>query len=206
MLSDLKESGSIEQDADLVWFVYRDEYYLKEPKDAEPGTPARHRYEVRLAQVRGCADIIVEKNRHGPTGTVTLGFDGRITKFENEPAPREMVPDLPRERQEKAKTIPRDASILYGCLRTLGLTDGVHPTDEVRKASKRPCPKMARLIEGKLALDLFAETLLGVGYDEKKAKADFTIAMKHLIERNIAHYAGSVEVGGFVYLMEQVDG
>ncbi len=66
MLSDLRESGSIEQDADLVLFLYRDSYYTKENCE----TP-------------GIAECIVAKNRHGETGTIELGWDGQYTKFRN---------------------------------------------------------------------------------------------------------------------------
>lgn len=65
MLSDLRESGSIEQDADMVWFLYRDDYY--NPDCKEPGV----------------AECIVAKNRHGETSTVKLGWDGQYTKFRN---------------------------------------------------------------------------------------------------------------------------
>ena len=63
LLSDLRESGSIEQDADIVLFLYRDEYY--NPENAKPGV----------------AECIVAKNRHGETGSVELGWEGQFTKF-----------------------------------------------------------------------------------------------------------------------------
>jgi len=79
-LADLRESGSIEQDADVVLFVYREEYYLgkKEPK---PGTADHSQWQAQMSQVYGKADIIVAKQRHGPTGTVQLQFDGSVTRF-----------------------------------------------------------------------------------------------------------------------------
>src|SRR5690606_2224481 len=72
-LSDLRESGSIEQDADVVLFVYREEYYLanRQPK---PGTEEYFKWEAELNEVRGRAEVIIAKQRHGPTGTVELGF------------------------------------------------------------------------------------------------------------------------------------
>jgi replicative DNA helicase len=79
-LSDLRESGSIEQDADVVLFVYRDEYYLRN-KEPEPGTPEHLEWEEKLRKVEGKAEIIIAKQRHGPTGTVQMGFQGEFTRF-----------------------------------------------------------------------------------------------------------------------------
>ena len=76
-LSDLRESGSIEQDADVVLFVYREEYYLQ-----EQGAEARHAgiREVgdEMDEVHGKAEVIIAKQRHGPTGTVELAVPGRV--------------------------------------------------------------------------------------------------------------------------------
>ena len=82
MLSDLRESGSIEQDADVVMFVYRDEYY-HERREPEMGTPEHAKWQERGEQVRGVAEVIVGKQRHGPTGTARLHFTREFTKFGN---------------------------------------------------------------------------------------------------------------------------
>ena len=66
MLSDLRDSGAIEQDADIVMFIYRDEYYNKDE-----------------VENKGKAEIIIAKHRNGPTGTVELLFQSNITKFKN---------------------------------------------------------------------------------------------------------------------------
>jgi replicative DNA helicase len=79
-LSDLRESGSIEQDADVVMFVYRDEYYLKN-KEPERGTPEHITWEDKMRDVQGKAEVIIGKQRHGPTGTVPMGFQGEFTRF-----------------------------------------------------------------------------------------------------------------------------
>ncbi len=79
-LSDLRESGSIEQDADVVIFVYREEYYLKN-KEPKSGTEEYRQWEANMNDVRGKAEVIVAKQRHGPTGTVSLGFQGEFTRF-----------------------------------------------------------------------------------------------------------------------------
>ena len=79
-LSDLRESGSIEQDADVVMFVYRDEYYLanREPK---PGTEDHLKWEQALNEARGKAEGIIAQQRHGPTATVPLAFQAEYTRF-----------------------------------------------------------------------------------------------------------------------------
>jgi replicative DNA helicase len=81
-LSDLRESGSIEQDADVVLFVYREEYYLERLMPAE-GTPEFQGWQEKMDRAHGKAEVIIGKQRHGPTGTVELQFEGRLTKFSN---------------------------------------------------------------------------------------------------------------------------
>ena len=87
-LSDLRESGSIEQDADIVLFIYREDYYVasREPKRPAEGDDAKihedHEQWARdMNRVYGLAELIVAKQRHGATGKVRLKFDSRITKF-----------------------------------------------------------------------------------------------------------------------------
>ena len=87
-LADLRESGSIEQDADVVMFVYREEYYLnkgapeRRPEESEERYQDRiDRYMERMERTRGLAEIIIAKQRHGPTGTVEAGFIAEQTKF-----------------------------------------------------------------------------------------------------------------------------
>jgi replicative DNA helicase len=79
-LADLRESGSIEQDADVVMFIYREDYYLERVAPKE-GTPAHAEWENAMAAVSGKAEIIIGKQRHGPTGTVTVQFNPAYTKF-----------------------------------------------------------------------------------------------------------------------------
>ena len=89
-LADLRESGSIEQDADVVMFVYRDEYYVvrEEPKERDNESREHFndrfdRWKKRGDDAAGKAEVIVAKQRHGPTGTIKLSFEGAITKFGN---------------------------------------------------------------------------------------------------------------------------
>jgi replicative DNA helicase len=89
-LADLRESGSIEQDADVVMFVFREEYYLsrseptRRPDESDEKFNDRYeRWRERLEEKTGLAEIMVAKQRHGPIGTKTLRFDGATTRFEN---------------------------------------------------------------------------------------------------------------------------
>jgi replicative DNA helicase len=79
-LSDLRESGSIEQDADVVLFVYREEYYVKN-REPKPGTEEHNKWIETMNAVRGKAEVIIGKQRHGPTGTVQVAFQGEFTRF-----------------------------------------------------------------------------------------------------------------------------
>ncbi len=79
-LADLRESGSIEQDADVVMFIFREEYYL-ERAEPRPGTPEHEEWQAKIGAVHQEAEVIIAKQRHGPTGTVKLHFDGAITRF-----------------------------------------------------------------------------------------------------------------------------
>ena len=81
-LSDLRESGSIEQDADVVLFVYREEYYLQN-KEPKPGTEEHGKWQIEMDNAHGRAEVIIAKQRHGPTGTVPLQFEGQFTRFSN---------------------------------------------------------------------------------------------------------------------------
>ncbi len=81
-LSDLRESGSIEQDADVVMFVYREEYYLKN-KEPREGTPEHATWMTEMERAHGRAEVILGKQRHGPTGTVSLAFEDEVTRFSN---------------------------------------------------------------------------------------------------------------------------
>ena len=74
MLSDLRESGSIEQDADIVMFIYREDYYNKAESEEEENVKATS---------KGLSEVIIAKHRNGPVGTIKLLFQGNITKFKN---------------------------------------------------------------------------------------------------------------------------
>jgi len=90
-LSDLRESGSIEQDADVVMFVFREEYYLAN-KEPRAGTPEYEKWQLDMSLVHGKAEVIIGKQRHGPTGTVDLQFDASVTRF-GDLSPDGQLPD-----------------------------------------------------------------------------------------------------------------
>ena len=81
-LSDLRESGSIEQDADVVMFVYREAYYL-ERKEPRPATVEHAEWQAKMNEVSSLAEIIIGKQRHGPTGNIMLEFEAMFTKFKD---------------------------------------------------------------------------------------------------------------------------
>ena len=81
-LADLRESGSIEQDADVVMFVYREAYYL-ERKEPRPATVEHAEWQAKMNEVANLAEIIIGKQRHGPTGNVMLEFEAMFTRFKN---------------------------------------------------------------------------------------------------------------------------
>ncbi len=88
LLSDLRESGSIEQDADVVMFIYRDEYYLQQRAPKQIGFDNDDRFHAAvekwqrdMEQVHNRAELLIEKQRHGPTGKIDLFFEGEFTRF-----------------------------------------------------------------------------------------------------------------------------
>jgi len=82
-LSDLRESGSIEQDADVVMFVFREEYYVEREKPSDDQLDKMAEWQERMEKLHGKAEVVIGKQRHGPIGTVELSFEGRFTKFGN---------------------------------------------------------------------------------------------------------------------------
>ena len=82
-LSDLRESGSIEQDADVVMFVFREEYYKEREKPGDHELDKMASWQDEMERLHGKAEVIIGKQRHGPIGTIELSFEGRITRFGN---------------------------------------------------------------------------------------------------------------------------
>jgi replicative DNA helicase len=101
MLADLRESGSIEQDADVVMFIFREEYYLsrgqplRRPDETDDKYNDRYeRWQSRYNEVYGTAEVLIAKQRHGPIGTVRLHFEADTTKFDNFIGPDYVPEDL----------------------------------------------------------------------------------------------------------------
>ncbi|HYD70385.1 replicative DNA helicase [Azospirillum sp.] len=99
-LSDLRESGSIEQDADVVMFVFREQYYLERAEPARRPEETEDKYndryaawQKRYAEVHNTAEAIIAKQRHGPVGTVRLYFDGQFTRFGDLDTTHDIGPD-----------------------------------------------------------------------------------------------------------------
>ena len=82
-LSDLRESGSIEQDADVVMFVFREEYYKEREKPGDHDLEAMAKWQEEMERLHGRAEVIIGKQRHGPIGSIDLSFEGRFTRFGN---------------------------------------------------------------------------------------------------------------------------
>ena len=87
-LADLRESGSIEQDADVVMFIYREQYYLEKGEPVQGVDEAQdkflmkaERWRERMTEVENTASVIIAKQRHGPVGTIDLYFEGALTRF-----------------------------------------------------------------------------------------------------------------------------
>jgi len=82
-LSDLRESGSIEQDADVVMFVFREEYYKEREKPGDHELDKMGHWQEEMERLHGKAEVVIGKQRHGPIGTVELSFEGQFTRFGN---------------------------------------------------------------------------------------------------------------------------
>lgn len=197
-LSDLRESGSIEQDADMVIFIYREEYYLRneEPKE---GTDAHARWEADMRRARGVAEVIVAKQRHGSPGTALMGFRDDLTRFIEEPEERDLESEPERAERQKKAALPKDAVTLYGILGGLMASAGEPPTDELKATDlllRRK--KGARVIPVDKAREAFRKELLGDA-DAKVVEREFRARMKDLRNADKAYWVGNEEIGVYVW-------
>jgi replicative DNA helicase len=201
MLSDLRESGSIEQDADVVMFVYREEEYVgrAEPKE---GTSEHTDWEREMRRCHGVAQVIIAKNRHGKKGAVTLGFDGPRTRFLNEPDQREEETASVRPQKEKQVSLPAQASILYGVFKEMSKSAPIPSSVEALKLA-RDLPKMARVISVADARQKFKAEVMPEAEDTPLAKA-FSNAVQALRKNSLAFYTGSEDAGWYIWCPEFV--
>lgn len=202
-MSDLRESGSIEQDADMILFVFREFEYTKK-RMPEEGTERFAEWERRMALQEHLAEVIVAKQRHGPTGTIHMGFDAETTTFLNEPPPREISPEETRQKVAKKPRLPADATIVYGLLRTLSMHKSVPVSAEQRRAN-REIPQNARLVPLDTAVQAFGRDTMPGEADQNKIKKKFSDAFKALRAAEIAFYTGTEEAGYFVFMPEMVN-
>lgn len=201
MLSDLRESGSIEMDADVVLFVYRDEYYLKkaEPK---PGTDAHAEWTSAMDRAHGRADIIIAKNRHGPEDTIKVGFDATLTQFKDE-LPDDVGP--PERREKRDRPVPlrliKEATTALGILKNLVITQSIENDGHVDKAAKG-----AKLVSYTLWREKCAEELLDTDRGEKAAGTLMEKIVKDLRAPSSGHAAligrGGSKSDPFVWLTD----
>ena len=157
-------SGSIEMDADVVLFVYRDEYYLKK-SEPKPGTEAHAEWTSAMERAHGRADIIIAKNRHGPEDTIKVGFDATLTQFKDE-LPDDVGPPASRLKADRPKklTLIKEATVALGILKNLLITQSIENDGHVDKAAKG-----AKLVSYTLWREKCAEELLDTDRGEKAA-------------------------------------
>jgi len=151
------------------------------------GTEAKFRHDREMHRAKGVAEIIIGKNRHGPETTVILGFDANLTRFNNEPEPREEFTtemDLKQARPKKI-TLPKEATVCLGILRNLNITHAVENKDlEKVPHSVRPVPYLTWR-------DKCAEALLHPGFEEKDAIALMKKVHAPLMEAGLIGRGGS---------------
>lgn len=139
LLKDLRESGSIEQDADIVLFVYREEYYLKDRRPREEGEKLQA-WERQMERWKGIAEIIVGKYRGGSTGSCELGFIPHLTQFLPEPEFRQVDPEDARKNAKRV-TLSDHAKELKRIMYELAVQGGRRPTAEDLAQPKPPHAK-----------------------------------------------------------------
>lgn len=191
-LSDLRDSGSIEQDADVVIFCYREEYYLRKQAPMR-GTEQYAQWEADLNRVKGQAELIVAKNRHGAEFTVNCGFVADMMRFEDHSPEVEVVSKPTREAKAKKPSLTKDALIAYDVMRDMSRSHVAVIT--LMPRTEHPKPKLILQSEFRRVLaEQMNEPLEGF---EKPSQKLF----KELRAANLAYTAKSTE-GEYYYLAE----
>ena len=175
MLSDLRESGSLEQDADVVMFVYREAYYLKYQKPKDEGSEAFTRWTAAMSRWEGVGEVIIGKQRHGPECTVELGWNGELTSFTNEPPERAPEPAAP----EKAPRGPKEPTFskkqvlnALGFLRNLIDEKGVESDGQLQGV-----PKYVKVVP----YDIWRQVVVGSLCEPDEPEKGRAALMKHVV-------------------------
>lgn len=192
-------SGSIEQDADSVVFVYREEYYLRKSRPREDAVEAHGKWEAAMRRWEGVAEVIVGKNRHGPEGTVELGFDAQFTRFTNEPPWRSPDPDEARKKKVK---LTSHGEALREILRELATVVGSRPT--AADLEKKPgLPPNAMLIPRNEVKTVFFERVVA-DLPPAEAAKKLQAAADNLRHNKLTESLSNAEGVKVVYLVELI--
>lgn len=179
-MRDLRESGSIEQDADVVVLLYREEYYLKE-KEPKAGTEAHTAWLSAMDRASGIADIIIPKNRNGGPTSIKFGFEAKNTRFVNEPP--EKSPEPEKQTETRGKKAP--APLHPDSLRALGTLRGMCVTHYLAEAITdkiQEAPQGVRAVLYTAFRQKFCDEVLEPNYTEKKADAFMDKVMRPLVK------------------------
>lgn len=204
-LSDLKDSGSIEQDADIVLFVYREFYYLQREEPTQ-GTDAHFEWSRKMENCHDRADLIVGKNRHGPILSIPLGWNAKLTQFHAAPL-RDNLPDAREAKEEKEPrdkkgSSPKPESLaLWGILRSMAISDRHAPTDSQMDADPN-IKAETRLVSVIEARAKYRREILGPDTSEAVVATEFRRLAKDLITHGILAYTGTEEAP-FVWLRKE---
>lgn len=200
VLKDLRESGSIEQDADIVMFVYREEYYLVEGRPRD-NPEAEGAWFAKMNRWKGIGEVIVAKNRHDSVGSVELGFEGQHTRFTNEPEWRSPDPEEARKTAKRIVLSPHGKA-LKEILHELAVSIGRRPTQSDR-THKPALPAAAMLIDRDEVKKLFIERVV-VDLNEAEQRRKLQSAADNL--RNADLTANFTDATGrnWVYLVELI--
>lgn len=197
-LADLRESGSIEQDADVVIFIYRDEYYLNKA-EPRPGDERHNEWALRMEQARGRAELIIGKNRHGPETTVNVAYDSTLTRFHNDVPDSVANSSVPREKKSrpKALNLSKHATVCFGMLKTLSLVSQIQNDSHIGSIPKGT--KLVKYVEWR---ERCATELLDPGHSEKQAVGLMEKAAPELLAAKLIGRGGD-KTDPFVWSIEQ---
>lgn len=196
-LSDLRESGSIEQDADVVMFVYREEHYLSKRKPKE-NTEGWDRWLKDMRAVEGVAEVIISKNRQGSDGTAYVGFDGDYQRFIQQPHERAVEPEVAREKVAKDNGMSPHGKTLYNVLMDLSISFGEKPT----KAQKEHDPSLhlhCRLVRRDMVRAEFSK--LFPDDEENTVKKWLNSGANNLFNQRITKNFRDADETDYVYLL-----